>query len=236
METDMAVPTAPCLRRPCSDTGKLHYSRMSLHAYLLFVASSVVLVLVPGPDMAYMLTRTVAQGRRAGSMAALGINAGSYVHLAAAVVGLSALLLASATAFTIMKWTGAAYLFYLGIRALMSREAMTNLTGSEITGRSLRAIFWQGFWSDVLNPKVAIFYVALLPQFIDAQAGHATLQLLALGVTGNMLAIGINLGLVAGAARLTGRLRCNERVALWLQRAMGALFIGLGARLAAQKA
>ena len=113
---------------------------------------------------------------------------------------------------------------------------MTNLTGSEITGRSLRAIFWQGFWSDVLNPKVAIFYVALLPQFIDAQAGHATLQLLALGVTGNMLAIGINLGLVAGAARLTGRLRCNERVALWLQRAMGALFIGLGARLAAQKA
>ena len=185
--------------------------------------------------MAYMLTRTIAQGRRAGSLAALGVNVGSYVHLAAAVVGLSALLLASTTVFTVVKWVGAAYLFYLGICALLSRKAMANLTGSEIAKRSLRAIFWQGFWSDVLNPKVAIFYVALLPQFIDAQAGNATLQLILLGVTGNMLAIGVNLGLVAGAAQLTGRLHRNERVALWLQRAMGALFIGLGARLAAQK-
>lgn len=209
---------------------------MSLHAYLLFVAASVVLVLVPGPDMAYMLTRTVAQGRRAGSMAALGINAGAYVHLASAIAGLSALLLASATAFTIVKWVGAAYLCYLGVRALMSRKAVTNLTDSEINGRSLRAIFWQGFWSDVLNPKVAIFYVALLPQFIDVQAGHATLQLVLLGVTGNMIAIAINLVLVAMAAQLTGKLRRSERIALWLQRAMGVLFIGLGVRLAAQKA
>lgn len=209
---------------------------MSLHAYLLFVAASVVLVLVPGPDMAYILTRTVAQGRRAGSMAALGINAGAYVHLASAIAGLSALLLASATAFTIVKWAGAAYLCYLGVRALMSREAVTNLTDSEISGRSLRAIFWQGFWSDVLNPKVAIFYVALLPQFIDVQAGHTTLQLVLLGVTGNMIAIAINLWLVAIAAQLTGKLRRSERIALWLQRAMGVLFIGLGVRLAAQKA
>ncbi len=208
---------------------------MSLHAYLLFVVASVVLVLVPGPDMAYMLSRTVAQGRRAGSMAAIGINAGSYVHLAAAVVGLSALLLASAAAFTTVKWAGAAYLCYLGIRSLSGREGMINLTRNEVSGRSLRAIFWQGFWSDVLNPKVAIFYVALLPQFIDAHAGHATLQLVLLGMTGNMLAIGINLGLVAGAARVTGELRRNEGVALWLQRAMGLLFIGLGARLAAQR-
>jgi threonine/homoserine/homoserine lactone efflux protein len=209
---------------------------MSMHGYLLFVVSSVILVLVPGPDMAYMLTRTVAQGRRAGSVAALGINAGSYVHLAAAVAGLSALLLTSATAFAIVKWMGAAYLFYLGIRALLSREAMTNLTASEISGRSLRAVFWQGFWSDVLNPKVAIFYVALLPQFINAEAGHATGQLILLGVTGNMIAIFLNLGLVAAAARLTSRLRRNEKVALWLQRAMGMVFLGLGARLAAQKA
>lgn len=209
---------------------------MSMHAYLLFVASCVVLVLVPGPDMAYMLTRTIAQGRRAGSMAALGINLGAYVHLAAAVAGLSALLLTSATAFTIVKWMGAAYLIYLGLRALMSREAMTNLAGSEMRGRSLQAVFWQGFWSDVLNPKVAIFYVALLPQFISAEAGNATEQLILLGVTGNMIGIAINLALVAVAAQLTHKLRRNERVALWLQRAMGALFIGLGARLAAEKA
>jgi threonine/homoserine/homoserine lactone efflux protein len=215
---------------------KVQDACMSMHAYLLFVASSVVLVLVPGPDMAYMLTRTVAQGRRAGSMAALGINVGAYVHLAAAIAGISALLLASTTAFTIVKWAGAAYLCYLGVRALMSQEAITNLTSSEVSGRSLKAVFWQGFWSDVLNPKVAIFYVALLPQFIDAQAGHPTLQLILLGVTGNVIGICINLVLVAGAAGLTGKLRRNERIALWLQRAMGVLFIGLGARLAAQKA
>ena len=208
---------------------------MSLHAYLLFAASCIILVLVPGPDMAYMLSRTVAPGRRAGSMAALGINAGAYVHLAAAIAGLSALLLASAAAFTVVKWMGAAYLCYLGVRALLSRGAMTDLTASEMTGRSLRAVFWQGFWSDVLNPKVAIFYVALLPQFIDARAGHATLQLAVLGVTANMLAIVINLGLIASAARFTGSLRRNKRVALWLQRAMGVLFLGLGARLASQK-
>lgn len=208
---------------------------MSMHTYLLFAASCVVLVLVPGPDMAYMLTRTIAQGRRAGSMAALGINAGSYVHLAAAVAGLSALLLASSAAFTAVKWLGAAYLVYLGVSALISREPIANLAGGEIGGRSLKAVFWQGFWSDVLNPKVAIFYVALLPQFVDAEAGHATLQLLLLGVTGNMIAIAINLGLVAAAARLTGRLRRSERVALWLRKAMGLLFIGLGARLAVQK-
>ena len=208
---------------------------MNLHAYILFVTASIVLVIVPGPDMAYMLTRTVAQGRRAGSMAAVGINAGAYVHLIAAIAGISALLLASATAFNIVKWAGAAYLCYLGARALMSRKAMIDLTRSEVSGRSLRAIFWQGFWSDVLNPKVAIFYVALLPQFIDVQAGHVTLQLVLLGVTGNMIALGINLGLVAGAAQLTGKLRRNQRIALWLQRAMGVLFIGLGARLAAQE-
>lgn len=209
---------------------------MTIHAYLLFVASSIVLVLVPGPDMAYMLTRTIAQGRRAGSIAALGINVGAYVHLAAAVAGLSALLLASVTAFTTVKWMGAIYLIYLGIRALVSRTAMTKLAASEISGRSLRAIFWQGFWSDVLNPKVAIFYVALLPQFINEEADHTAWQLILLGVTVNMIAIFINLGLVATAAQLTHKFRRSEKVALWLQRAMGMLFVGLGIRLAAQKA
>ena len=209
---------------------------MSAHSYLLFVLAYIVLVLVPGPDMAYMLTRTVAQGRRAGSMAALGINVGAYVHLTAAVTGLSALLLASAAAFTAVKWVGATYLIYLGIKALLSREAMTSLTASEITGRSLHAVFRQGFRSNVLNPKVAIFYVALLPQFIDVEAGHATGQLILLGATGNMIAIILNLGLIAAAAGVASRLRRNEKVALWLRRAMGIIFIGLGVRLGAQKA
>ena len=208
---------------------------MVIQTYLLFVAASVVLVLVPGPDMAYMISRCVAQGRRAGVMAALGINAGAYVHLAAGVTGLSAILVTSATAFAIVKWAGAAYLVFLGIRVLMSPAGVADLTGSELVGRSLRAVFWQGFLSDVLNPKVAIFYVALLPQFINVEAGAGTQQLILLGVTGNVIAISLNLVLVAVCAALTRRLRRNARIALWLQRGMGLLFVGLGLRLASQK-
>ncbi len=208
---------------------------MSFSHYLLFVASCILLVIVPGPDMAYLLARTIAQGRRAGSVAVFGISAGGCVHLAAVAAGLSALLLTSVTAFTIVKWVGAAYLLYLGVLALLSRETVTS-TVSDAAGRSLRAIFWQGFWSCILNPKVAIFYVALLPQFVDVATGRTGLQLILLGLTETSLALVLHLVLVACAAQLTGRLRRNERFALWLQRAMGMLFIGLGARLAAQKA
>ena len=208
---------------------------MTFQTYLLFVAASVVLVLVPGPDMAYMITRCVAQGRRAGLMAALGINVGAYVHLAAAVTGLSAILLTSTTAFAIVKWAGAAYLMFLGVRVLASRAGVADLTASELVGRNLRAVFWQGFLSDALNPKVAIFYVALLPQFINVEAGAETSQLILLGVTGNVVAISINLVLVAACGALTRRLRRNARIALWLQRGMGLLFVGLGLRLAGQK-
>ncbi len=183
---------------------------MSLHDYLLFMASSIVLVLVTGPDMAYMLTRTVAQGRRCGEHGRPRdqLPARTCI-LPQPSAGLSALILASTTAFTVVKWVGAAYLCYLGLRALLSRNPMTTLTGSEMSGRSLRAVFWQGFWSDVLNPKVAIFYVALLPQFIDAQAGNATLQLVLLGVTSNMVAVVINLGLVAGVTNATSS-KCHR--------------------------
>ncbi len=207
-----------------------------MESYLLFVIASIVLVLVPGPDMIYMLSRSVAQGRRAGMVAALGINAGAYFHLFAAVFGLSALLLTSAVAFTVIKWTGAAYLIYLGVSALLERGRGFEVEVKELSGRSLKAVFLQGFLSDVLNPKVALFFLAFLPQFVPADTSNPVGQFLLLGVTVNGLAICLNLLLVLTSSWVSQGLRDDQGVARWLQRGMGAVFILLGARLAAEKA
>lgn len=207
---------------------------MNWHSYWMFVAASVALVLVPGPDMAYMLGRTVAQGRRAGLAAILGINAGAYVHLIAAVTGLSAILMTSAMAFTAVKIVGAAYLFYLGVQTLRSARKREN---SEVVlkGVSMRAVFWQGFLSDALNPKVAIFYLAFLPQFVDPTAPRPFLQILALGVTANMVALPINAVLVLASSTVTRSLRQSARTAQLLKQALGLSFVALGARLAFER-
>jgi threonine/homoserine/homoserine lactone efflux protein len=209
---------------------------MTLHSYLLFVFASFVLVLVPGPDMVYMMARCIAQGRRAGILAALGFNLGGYVHLTAAVLGLSAILATSSVAFTVLKWLGAGYLIYLGIRALRSNQRPLVINGDGLASRNSRTIVWQAFISDVLNPKVAMFFLALLPQFISVNAAHATLQILLLGVTVNMIALPTNLVLVCFSARLTEVLRRDPRFSRWLQRSMGALLVALGLRVAVEKA
>lgn len=209
---------------------------MELHTYLLFIVAVVVLCIVPGPDMAYMLARTVTQGRRAGLVAAVGINAGGYVHVLAAVLGLSAVLAASSTAFTILKWIGACYLTWIGIQALMTRSTSPTSAAAHGPAVSTRRIFLEGFLSDVLNPKVAIFFLALLPQFVtkDAEIG-VTAQLLILGTTCNCVAIAINVVLVFCASAATTAIRKHGGWVTWLHRASGALFIGLGIRLAKEK-
>ena len=204
------------------------------HAYWLFVGATVVLVLAPGPDMAYMLARTVAQGRKAGVVAAIGINVGAYVHVLAAVVGLSAILATSSIAFTIVKWAGACYLVWIGIQALLKSPRLS-IEGSASAPLNFRAIFWQGFLSDVLNPKVALFFLAFLPQFVDYGGGNEIQQLLLLGVTCNVIAIAINLMLVYCAGVATASLRRNQTLTRWLHRAMGGMFIALGVRLANDK-
>lgn len=209
--------------------------RMSLHTYLLFVGASLVLCLVPGPDMLFLLGRTIAQGRAAGLCAALGINLGAYVHLLAAVTGLSALVLASATAFIAVKWLGAAYLFYLGLRTLLAKASVAVPDTGDARKKTLRLIFWQGFLSDVLNPKVALFYIALLPQFMSAQDPHPVRHLVALGVTGNMVGITTSIVYVLLAARMTRALRHNQTVSSLLTKAMGTLFVGLSVKLATEK-
>lgn len=208
---------------------------MPLHTYLLFVLAAVALILVPGPDMMYMLGRCLAQGRRAGILSAVGFNLGGYVHLTAAVLGLSAILATSATAFTVVKWVGAAYLIYLGLSALWSKQGVAIDTDAAVAGRRSRTILWQAFLSDVLNPKVALFFLALLPQFVDRSAAHPTLQIALLGVTVNALGLPTNIAIACCAARVSRGLRRNGSMTIWLRRGLGVLFIGLGLRIAVER-
>ena len=208
---------------------------MSLHSYLLFVLAAFALILVPGPDMMYMLGRCLAQGRRAGILSVIGFNLGVYVHLTAAVLGLSAILATSATAFTVVKWVGAAYLVYLGLNALWSKQGPLDFGEQGHGARDGRTILWQAFLSDVLNPKVALCFLALLPQFVDRAASHPTLQILLLGLTVNVIGLPTNIAIACCADRVTRGLRRNASASLWLRRGLGALFIALGLRIAVEK-
>jgi threonine/homoserine/homoserine lactone efflux protein len=186
--------------------------------------------------MIYMLSRCIAQGRKAGLMAAVGFNLGGYAHLTAAALGLSAVLATSAVAFTVVKWIGAAYLIYLGISVLRSKSGPIELSAPGRADVSARTILWQAFLSDVLNPKVAMFFLALLPQFVSPHAAHPTLQIILLGVTVNMIAIAGNIVLVLLSSSVTRALRRNTSAAAWLHKAMGVTFVALGLRLATDKA
>lgn len=209
---------------------------IDLHTYFLFIGAVVLLVIVPGPDMAYMLARTLAQGRKAGIMAAVGINAGAYVHVMAAVLGLSAVLATSSVAFTTVKLAGAGYLVWIGLRTILSKSVPLSIPSQRSALASNRRIFWEGFLSDLLNPKVAIFFLAFLPQFVVKESTLAIpVQLLILGVTANVVAVVVNIALVCFASAATSAIRRRTNVVVWLNRAAGALFIALGIRLAREK-
>ncbi|HEY2636238.1 MAG TPA: LysE family translocator, partial [Solirubrobacteraceae bacterium] len=170
--------------------------------------------------------RSIAQGRRAGIVSMLGVETGGLVHVAAAAIGLSALVASSATAFTVVKLAGAAYLIYLGVRRLVTRDDA--LPEVAVTGRSGRRLFAQGVVVNVLNPKTAVFFLAFLPQFVDPAKGPVTLQFLVLGLTFVAIAV-VSDGAYALVAGTAGDwLRGSERVRRWLSRFSGAVFLGLG--------
>jgi threonine/homoserine/homoserine lactone efflux protein len=196
----------------------------------LFVVAGLLLNITPGPDTLYILGRTASQGWRGGAIAALGIGAGLFVHTFGAAIGLSALLATSATAFTILKWVGAAYLVYVGASLLMARPAMQEGT-SALRVASLRTVFLQGFLTNVLNPKVALFFLAFLPQFVDPGAPNKPLTLLFLGMVFIFNGTLWNLLLAWSAAHVARSLSGSRVFALWLNRSVGALFVYLGIRL-----
>ncbi len=206
---------------------------MGTHDLWLFVLSGLLLNITPGPDALYIVGRSSTQGWRAGAFAALGIGAGTLVHIFAAALGLSAILAASAAAFTVVKIVGAAYLLYVGITLVWSARAAKPSPGaSTIRAASLRGIFIQGFLTNVLNPKVALFFLAFLPQFVAADAGSKPLAFLFLGALFDFNGTIWNLFIAWSTARLSNRLSLGGAFKAWFNRCVGALFIFIGVRLA----
>ncbi len=242
---------------------------MGIDNLYLFIAAGLLLNLTPGPDVLYIVANGL-RGARAGVAAALGITAGCFVHIAAAAIGVSALIAASATAFTVLKWLGAVYLVYVGVSMLWPRQKQntikteanyacrttatsqidlkngtkSNLNGPDSTGQpndpaGLMSVFIRGFWTNALNPKVALFFLAFLPQFIAPDAASKTLSFALLGLLFNLNALPINLGYGLGAAWVSKRLQIQvnrssamQSAIAWLQRGAGALFVYFGVKLA----
>jgi threonine/homoserine/homoserine lactone efflux protein len=203
------------------------------HDLWLFVLSGFLLNITPGPDTLYIVGRGSTQGLRAGSVAALGIGAGTLVHISAAALGLSAILAASATAFTAVKIIGAAYLLYVGISLIRSAGASHSSPGGPVVRQaSIRSIFVQGFLTNVLNPKVALFFLAFLPQFVASDAGSKPLAFLFLGVLFNFNGTLWNLFVAWSTARLSSRLAPSAAFKRWFNRCVGSVFVLIGIRLA----
>jgi RhtB (resistance to homoserine/threonine) family protein len=204
-----------------------------LNYWLVFFTAAVALNVSPGPDLIYILSRTIAQGTKVGLASAAGVCSGAIVHVLAAAFGLSAILAASATAFTVVKYVGAAYLLYLGIQALKSPGEALEFTAQKET---VTVTFWQTFRQgvlvDILNPKVAIFFMAFLPQFVRPNHGNSSAQLVVLGLLVILVAILIESLFVLAAARSTNFFRRNPKASTWLNRALGTIFVTLGIRLA----
>lgn len=171
-------------------------------------------------------------GWRGGAAAAMGISAGCLVHVFGAAIGLSALLMTSSAAFAVLKWVGAAYLLFTGVQMLLSRSSPVTETAAIVAGTSLAGVFWQGALTNALNPKVALFFLAFLPQFVAADSAHKPLAFLVLGlifISGGTLWC---LGIAAFAARAAGRIRQSAGLMSWINRLLGGLFVYLGIRVA----
>jgi threonine/homoserine/homoserine lactone efflux protein len=205
-----------------------------IHDFGLFLGAGILLNLTPGPDTAYILGRSIAQGREAGIASALGICVGSIFHTCAAALGLSAILATSAVAFGAIKLLGGAYLVFLGIKILVDRRRELSLP-SNFRRRTTTAAFQQGFLTNVLNPKVALFFLAFLPQFIDPASSAKLLAFLMLGLTFVTTGTIWCLLLAWFASSFSERLRANPTITAWLNRAVGSLFVFLGLRLATAK-
>ena len=205
---------------------------LGIHHYWLFIATAILLVITPGQDTFFILGRSLSGGRSAGIAAALGISAGSIIHTFAAALGLSALLATSPYAFMAVKFAGAAYLLYIGVRALLTRS--NGLPGNEagIPADGRWSAFRQGVLSNLLNPKVALFFLALMPQFIDAGSANKVVAFLALGLTFVTLGVAWCMVLAVAAAKLRSAFLRRPSMANVLNKVAGAMFIALGLKLA----
>jgi len=202
---------------------------------LLFIAAGWLLNLTPGPDVLYIVTNALKSGVRAGMVAALGIVSGCLVHVFAAALGVSALLATSATAFTVLKWLGAAYLVWMGIKLLLARGGAALVPSDVVVSQApvkLRRVYLRGFLTNVLNPKVALFFLAFLPQFIAPGTPDQVTAFLLLGLLFNVNSLPINLSYAWLAGWAANRVSAVQRTLHWLDRAAGAMFVAFSLKLA----
>ena len=200
----------------------------------LFIMSGILLNITPGQNTFYIIGRSVAQGRRAGVLSVFGIMSGAVVHTMAAAFGLSAILATSAHAFLAVKIAGAAYLIYLGVRMVLEHAPHTGLTAG-YTAKSSWDTYRAGFFTNLLNPKVALFFMAFLPQFVAVDAPSKVLAFLFLGGLFMCTSTVWCLVLAWSASAMSNRFRESPAAGMWLKRVTGALFVGLGVKLAVSK-
>ncbi|MEU8797396.1 LysE family translocator [Spirillospora sp. NPDC048819] len=193
---------------------------------LLFLLAALTLVAIPGPNHLYITTRSIGEGRRAGIASALGVETGTLVHIAAAAAGLSAVVAASATAFGFLRYAGAAYLVYLAYRTLRSRDDMGEPV---LEPRPLRRVYLDGMLVNVLNPKVVLFFLAFLPQFVDQGAGADPLQIAVMGVVTALIGLVSDIGYALAAGSIGTWLRTRPVFRRRQRYATGLVYLGLGA-------
>ncbi len=198
------------------------------HRFVIFIAAALILALTPGPGMFYVLARSLAGGKREGILSAFGTFVGGLFHVLAAALGISAVLAASAVAFHTVKYAGAAYLVWLGIRMIRSRNAEME-TGSSTPPRNA---FRQGILTEVLNPKTALFFLSFIPQFVTPEHGHVFSQFILLGVLSVSLNTAADLLVVTLASPIERRLKSSPRFRRNQRVASGVGMIGLGAYVA----
>ena len=205
-----------------------------IHDLALFIISGFLLNVMPGPDSLLIMSKSASQGWRAGSVASLGIGSGVFVHVFAAALGLSAILASSATAFTVVKYVGAAYLVYIGITALRQKSSIDSEANNSVNSlpHTMKSIFWQGFLSNALNPKVALFFLAFVPQFINHDSPEKALAFIVLGAIFNVNSMLWCHFLAISTAFDSKRLKISKSMSVWLNKTIGVLFISLGMKLA----
>jgi len=199
---------------------------ISYSSLLLFITGAAILLVIPGPAVMYIVSRSIGQGRAAGLVSAMGIATGTLFHIAAATLGLSALLVSSALAFQFVKYLGAAYLIYMGIQVLRSDE--TRLLESANGERRLSRIFGQGVLVNLLNPKTALFFLAFLPQFVEPARGHASLQIFELGLLFALMGWGSDSIWALAAGTVAERIRGSARLRRAQKSVSGGALIALG--------
>ena len=205
----------------------------ALETLILFTVAAVLMNLSPGPSNLYVMARSIAQGPRAGLVAAAGLAAGALVHVAAATLGVSAVVMASAEAFTLLKWAGAAYLIWLGVQHWRAARESALAPLAPVPAKPAARIFRESVLVEILNPKTALFFLALLPQFIDPAAGPVATQSLVLGAIVVVTAIPCDALVAFASGAVARRLAVSPWIARWQERVSGTILIGLGLAVAA---